>query len=187
MVTFTLDNTSDKPVSGSLQFDLPAGLLVEPAKPIFGPVRPRASATVGVTIVSNDPVAGRRTVPYHVSYRTGDNDKEIRTAALPLTVVTGPTLQHVYEYPRPYYLIQTPGYTARVDMSNGLHRFLADNEDAVRLNGSPLFTLSDGSKELLSENTTMAFTWPEGSPASLTATTSQDRARWQAIYFQTAS
>ena len=28
----------------------------------------------------------------------------------------------------------------------------------------------------------MAFTWPVGSPASLTATTSQDRARWQAIY-----
>ena len=182
MVTFTLDNTLDKPVSGSLQFDLPAGLLVEPAKPMFGPVRPGASATVGVTIVSNDPVAGRRTVPYHVSYRTGDNDKEVRTAALPLTVVTGPTLQHVYEYPRPYYLVQTPGYTARVDMSNGLHRFLADNEDAVRLSASPLFTLSDGSKELLSENTTMAFTWPEGSPASLTATTSQDRARWQAIY-----
>ena len=28
----------------------------------------------------------------------------------------------------------------------------------------------------------MAFTWPVGSPASLTATVSQDRARWQAIY-----
>ena len=114
IVTFTLDNTLDEPVSGSLQFDLPAGLAVEPAKPMFGPVQPRASATVGVTIVSNDPVAGRRTVPYHVSYRAGDNGKEVRTAALPLTVVTGPTLQHVYEYPRPYYLIQSPGlYGAR--------------------------------------------------------------------------
>ncbi len=28
----------------------------------------------------------------------------------------------------------------------------------------------------------MAFTWPVGSPASLTGATSQDRARWQAIY-----
>ena len=28
----------------------------------------------------------------------------------------------------------------------------------------------------------MAFTWPVGSPANLTATISQDRARWQAIY-----
>jgi hypothetical protein len=182
MVRFTLDNILDKPVSGSLQFDLPAGLIVEPAKPIFGPVQPGTPATVGVTIVSNNPVAGRRTVPYHICYRTSDNSKEICTAALPLMVVTGPTLEEVYEHPRPYYLIRTPGYTARVDMSNGLHRFLADNEDAVRLNASPLFTLSDDSKELLSENTTMAFTWPERSPASLTATTSQDRARWQAIY-----
>src|SRR5262249_37938872 len=102
-MTFTLDNTLDRSVSGSLQFDLPAGLTVEPAKPTFGPVRPGASAIVGVTVVSNDPVTGRRTVPYHVSYRAGDNGKEIRTAALPITVVTGPTLQHAYEYPRPYY------------------------------------------------------------------------------------
>ena len=93
IVTFTLDNTLDEPVSGSLQFDLPAGLAVEPEKAMFGPVQPRASATVGVTIVSNNPVAGRHTVPYRVSYRAGDNGKEIRTAALPLTVMTGPTLQ----------------------------------------------------------------------------------------------
>ena len=73
IVTFTLDNTLDEPVSGSLQFDLPAGLAVEPEKGMmFGPVQPRASATVGVTIVSNDPVAGRHTVPYHVSYRAGE-------------------------------------------------------------------------------------------------------------------
>jgi hypothetical protein len=67
-------------------------------------------------------------------------------------------------------------------MFNGLHRFLADDDDTVRLSNSPLFTLSDGSTELLSERTAMAFTWPVGSPASLTGTTSQDRARWQAIY-----
>ncbi len=181
-VTFTLDNTLDEPVSGSLQFDLPAGFVVEPAKPMFGPVRPGASARVGVTIVSNDPAAGRKTIPYHVSYQAGENGKEIRTAALPLTVVTGPTLQHNYEYPRPYYLIQSPAYTARADMSNGLHRFLADDDDIVRLDGSPLFTLADGKTELLSGSTAMAFTWPVASPASLTGTTSQDRARWQAIY-----
>ena len=70
IVTFTLDNTLDEPVSGSLQFDLPAGLAVEPEKAMFGPVQPRASATVGLTIVSNNP-CGRHTVPYHVSYRAG--------------------------------------------------------------------------------------------------------------------
>ena len=84
--------------------------------------------------------------------------------------MTGPTLQSVYEYPRPYYLIQSPGYTARADMFNGLHRFLADDDDTVRLNGSPLFTLSDGSTELMSETTAQAFTWPVESPASITAT-----------------
>ena len=181
IVTFTLDNTLGRPVSGSLQFDLPAGLMVEPAKPIFGSVRSGASATVSTTIVSNNPAAGRRTVPYQVSYRADNDTKEIRTAALPLTVVIGPTLEQVYEYPRPYYLIRSPAYTTRADMFNGLHRFLADDDDVVRLNGSALFTLSDGKTELLAENAAMAFTWPTGSPASLIANP-QDRARWQAIY-----
>ncbi len=181
IVTFTLDNTLDKPVSGSLQFDLPAGLMVEPTKPVFRSIRPGASATVSITIASNNPAAGRRTVPYQVSYRGDEDTKEILTAALPLTVVMGPTLEQVYEYPRPYYLIRSPSYTTRADMFNGLHRFLADDDDVVRLNGSPLFTLSDGKTELLSENAAMAFTWPTGSPASLIANP-QDRARWQAIY-----
>src|SRR5262249_33585968 len=144
IVTFRFDNTLDEPVSGSLQFDLPVGLAVEPQKaffvpiqPKFGPIQPKASATVGLTVVSNNLAAGPHTVPYHISYRVGNNGKEIRTAALPLTVMTGPTLQHVYEYPRPYYLIHSPGYTVRADMFNGLHRFLADDDDIVRLNGSP--------------------------------------------------
>ena len=76
IVTFTLNNTLDEPVSGSLQFDLPAGLAVEPKMAMFGPVQPRASATVGLTIVSNNPVAGRHTVPYRVSYRAGDTARK---------------------------------------------------------------------------------------------------------------
>jgi hypothetical protein len=32
IVTFTLDNPLDEPVSGSLQFDLPVGLAVEPKR-----------------------------------------------------------------------------------------------------------------------------------------------------------
>ena len=182
LVTFTLDNTLDKPASGSLQFDLPSGLRVEPAKPIFGPVPPGASASVGAMLVSNEPLAGQQTVPYRITYRVGDGGNDVRTAALPLTVVTGPTLQQVYEHPRPYYLIRSPAYTARADMANGLHIFLADDDDVVRLIDSPLFTLSDDRTEVLSERTGLAFTWPIGSPANLTATISQDRARWQAIY-----
>jgi hypothetical protein len=177
--TFTLNNVLNEPISGSVKFDLPEGIALETEKPVFGPVPPGASVTLGMTIVSNNP--GRHTVPYRISYRAGDASKEVRTAALPLIVMTGPTLQSVYEYPRPYYLIQSPLYTVRADMFNGLHRFLADDDDNVRLNGSPLFTLSDGKTELLSERTGQAFTWPIESPASLTANP-QDRARWQAIY-----
>jgi hypothetical protein len=61
-------------------------------------------------------------------------------------------------------------------MRNGAHRFLADDDDTVRLNGSPLFTFSDGSMELMSEKTTHAFTWPVESPASLTAHAETGRA-----------
>jgi hypothetical protein len=179
IVTLTLNNPLHERVSGSLQFDLPAGVAVKPEKPIFGPIEPGSSATVGVTISSNHP--GRHTVPYRVSYRAGAG-KEVPTAALRLTVMTGPTLQDVYEYPQPYYLIRSPAYTAHADMRNGAHRFLADDEDTVRLNGNPLFTFSDGSTEVMSEKTTHAFTWPVESPASLTAH-AEDRARWQALYF----
>jgi hypothetical protein len=182
LVSFTLDNTLNEPISGSLQFDLPAGLTVEPAKPSFGPIPPRASATVGLTLSSNNPAAGRHTVPYRIAYKAGGSGKEVPTAALPLTVMTGPTLLHVYEHPRPYYLIQSPGYTVHADMLSGLHRFLADDDDIVRLNGSPLFTFSDGRTELMSEKMTHAFTWPQESPASLSAH-AEDRARWQALYF----
>ena len=180
IVTFTLDNTLSEPVSGSLQFDLPAGLAVEPEKAKFGPIQPRASANIVVKVTSNIP--GPHTVPYHLSYRLGSGN-EVRTAALPLTIITGPTLQSVYEYPRPYYLIQSPGYTTRADMFNGLHRFLVDDDGTVRLNGNPLFTLSDGGTDLMSQTTAQAFTWPVESPASITATVAQDRARWQALYF----
>ena len=176
----TLHNTLGEAVSGSLEFDAPPGLAIEPRKATFGPLSPRASATLGFTVTST--MQGRRTVPYRVSYRVGDGVKEIRTAALPLTVITGSTLQHVYEHPRPYYAIHSPAYTARADMFDGLHRFLADDDGNARLNGSPLFTFSDGSTELMSEKTAHAFTWPEESPASLVAH-AEDRARWQALYF----
>jgi hypothetical protein len=178
-VTFTLDNTLKEPLSGTLQFDLPAGVAVEPQRTTFGPIQPGASAKVAVIVVGNIP--GPHTVPYDVSYRLGSGN-ETRTGALPLHIVTGPTLESVYEYPRPYYLIQSPGYTARADMFNGMHRFLADDSGTVRLKGSPLFTLSDGKTELMSDKTGREFTWPIESPASLTAN-AQDRARWQAIYF----
>ena len=70
-----------------------------------------------------------------------------------------------------------PTFTALLDMFHGLCRYLADDDDTVRLDGSPLFTFSDGEKDLLSESTTHAFTWPTETPAHLLAHT-YDRARY---------
>src|SRR5262249_3758529 len=100
-VTFSLTNTLDEAVSGSLQFELPKGLAVEPKNIVFGPLQPKRSESIRVTILSNEPSPGRHTLPYRISYRRNNNAKEIRTAALPLTIVNGPTLQSVYEHPRP--------------------------------------------------------------------------------------
>ena len=112
IVTFTLDNALDEPVSGSLQFDLPAGLAAVPEKAHIrtGPAQ-GISNTSSCLIVSKQPRTAYGALS-HLLPGWGQG-KEVRTAALPLTVMTGPTMQHVYEYPRPYYSIHSPGYTVR--------------------------------------------------------------------------
>ena len=65
-------------------------------------------------------------------------------------------------------------------MTSGLWRYLADDDDTVRLDGSPLFTFSDGQRDLLTPGTTHAFTWPTEVPAHLKAHT-YDRARYDLL------
>src|SRR5262245_16923416 len=60
----------------------------------------------------------------------------------------------------PVYQILGQRYTEKAEMFAGLFRYLADDDGNVRLNGNPLFTFSDGKKELLFEGTEQAFTWP---------------------------
>jgi len=67
-------------------------------------------------------------------------------------------------------------------MFNGLSRYLADDDDTIRLDGNPLFTFSDGNQELLSDKTKTAFTWPVETPALLTASL-DERARYQVLFF----
>ena len=67
-------------------------------------------------------------------------------------------------------------------MFAGLFRYLADDDGNVRLDGDPLFTFSDGKKELLFDGTEQAFTWPVETPAQLTAH-AYDLCRWQALFF----
>lgn len=56
-----------------------------------------------------------------------------------------------------------------------------DDTDTIRLDGGPLFTLSDGKTDLLDEKTRHAFTWPREAPADLVAH-AYDRCRWQALF-----
>jgi hypothetical protein len=182
-MTFTIKNVLKEAVSGTLEFDLPAGLTTEPARPAFDPIPAGGSAQVVVHFASAAPKAGRHVVPYRVHYRPAGAEREVRCAALPVAVMVGPTLEFVYQHPRPaVYVLHAPKLTARFDMFHGLCRYLADDDDTVRLDGSPLFTLSDGKQEVLDEHTSHAFTWPTEAPARLQAQ-AQARCRWQVVPF----
>jgi hypothetical protein len=180
-MTFTLKNPTKEAVSARLEFEFPPGLSAQPAQMQPTTFKPGESATVKVNLTASNPGPGRHTVPYRVIYRMPKSTEDVRSAALPLVVMVGATLEHVYQHPRPYFRIEAPKYTTRMDMFQGLCRHLADDDDTLRLEDSPLFTFSDGKTELFSEATKHAFTWPRESPAHLTAH-AYDKCRWQALY-----
>jgi hypothetical protein len=186
VMTFAIKNVLKEAVSGHIELDLPKGLAVEPARPRFGPLAPGATARVALRLLSNKPAPGRHTVPYRIRYRRAGAGKGVRTGALPLPVRIGPTLERVYQHPKKaVFRVQTPLYTAQLDMFDGLCRHLADDNDTVRLDGSPLFTFSDGKNPLLTEKTRQAFTWPEEAPAQVIAAAGLglgDTCRWQALF-----
>ena len=93
----------------------------------------------------------------------------LEPAALPFHIVVGSVLEYVYRYPaRNVFQVSAPRYIADMDMDSGLTRYLADDDQTVRLNGSPLFTFSDGKKPWLFEGCTNNSTWPSSVPAALT-------------------
>jgi len=143
---------------------------IEPAAPQFGPLAPGAMAQVRVTCTATKNAAqGKWLVPYRVLYRTGEAAQEIRTAALPFHLVVNPVLEYVYRHPeRNVFRVSAPRYIADMDMDSGLTRYLADDDQTVRLSGSPLFTFSDGKKPWLFEGCTNNSTWPSSVPAALT-------------------
>jgi hypothetical protein len=177
-VTFTIRNDLQQPVSGWLEVELPRGLRLEPARPTFGSLGPGNSVTISSTLIADAIRPGRRTLPYRLHYQLAGANVPVRTAPLALPVAIGPVLAAVYQHPElPVYRVDAPGFTAKLDMVNGLVRYLADDDDTVRLDGSPLFTLSDGQRDLLAPDTARAFTWPTQVPAHLKAHT-YDRARY---------
>jgi hypothetical protein len=170
VVTFSLRNVLDRPVSGHLELELPSGLSLEPPRPPFGPLAPGEAATVTATVVARGARPGRVLAPYRVYSRVAGAGPAVRSAALALPVAVGPVLAPVYQHPAPaFYRVDAPGFTAEVDMANGLWRHLADDDDTVRLDGSPLFTLSDGQRDLLTPGNLHASTWPTEAPAHVKA------------------
>ncbi len=199
-LTLTLTNRLDRPVSGRLRCAAPEGLTLEPAEPAFSPLAAGASAAVPVTVVCDRPGAGgtevhefsahapgtiettggdgRHTLPLEV-VTAGADGREATGPAAPLVVIVGPTLECAYRHPSPnVYRVSAPRYTAEFDMLHGLCRHLADDDGVPRLDGTPLFTFSDGEKDLLSEATANAFTWATETPARLVAQ-AEDRCRYQ--------
>jgi hypothetical protein len=178
-VTFTVRNDLRFPVSGWLEVEeLPSGLALDPPRPAFGTLASGDSVIVTATLVAEGAQPGGRTLRYRLHYRVAGADTVIRTAALALPVAVGPVLEAMYQHPQPAaYRVDAPGFTAKLDMTSGLWRYLADDDDTVRLDGSPLFTFSDGQRDLLTPGTTHAFTWPTEVPAHLKAH-AYDRARY---------
>jgi len=169
-LAFTVKNTLAGSLSGTLSLELPPGVTVAPATPRFGPLAPGAMAQVPVTLdAGNDAAPGTSLVPYRVSYRTEEMARETRTAALPFRVVVDAVLEYVYRHPeRNVFRVSAPRYIVEMDMDSGLSRHLADDGETVRLNGSPLFTFSDGKKPWLFDGCTNNSTWPTPVPAALT-------------------
>jgi hypothetical protein len=182
-LTFTIDNTSDQPIAGEFAFELPQGFSLQPAKSVFGPIRPGTSATVAVTLNANQPAQGRHDIPYRIIYTTAEAPTAIRTAPRSLSATIGPVLMPVYRHPEPpVYRVHAQRLTADLAMRSGLVVYLADDADRPFLDGQALFTFSDGEQNLLFAGTEHAFTWPVEVPASLTAH-AYDKARWQAVFF----
>lgn len=182
-VTLTVSNPLRQPVAGRITFDAVPGLSFEPRVPSFGPIAAGASGSVSVTVVADRPTEGRRTVPFRVTYGLAGDAPGIRTAARPLQVVVGTTLETVYRHPKPaQYRVLAPGYTSGLRMFDALVESLEDPDGEERLAG-PLFTLSDGKADLLYAGTVAASVWPRVAPAQLTAAAGKNEpCRWQAVF-----
>jgi len=171
VVTFTVKNTLKQGITGTLALELPPGVTAEPAAPQFGPLLPGATTQVPVTLhAGKDAPQGKRLTLYHVSYRTEKAAEQIHTAALPFHIVVNSVLEFVYRHPeRNVFRVSAQRYFAEPDMDSGLIRYLADDDQVVRLDGSPLFTFSDGKKPWLFEGCTNNSIWPTAVPAAVTA------------------
>ena len=176
-----IKNTTGKPLSGHVEFSTPAGVEIKPARLDFKSVAPGESAALPFTVTTGDPAKGKQTLTYRIFW-TIDDSTPTRSADRPLVVYAGPTLVKDYANRQANYVLHSPKLTARFAMFNGLCSHLADDDGTVRLDGSPLFTISDGETPLLFEKQKQSYTWPIEAPANIIGNASH-KCRWQAFFY----
>ena len=176
-----IKNTTGKPLSGHVEFSTPAGVEITPARLDFKSVAPGESANLPFTVTTGDPAKGKQTLTYRVFWTT-DDSAPTRSADQPLVVYAGPTLVKEYANRQANYVLHSPRLTARFAMFHGLCSYLADDDGAVRLDGSPLFTMSDGETPLLFEKQKIGYTWPIEAPANIIGN-AEHQCRWQAFFY----
>jgi len=161
----TIVNGSRRPVSGSVELDLPAGLSPE-GKADFGPIAPRASADVTISLRADaNAPPGMKRIPYRLRY--AEDGGERRTAPYrALSVSVGPTLCFDYSSREdPRFLILAREYTAEAMMRHGLLVKLLGPDGTAVLDGQPMFTIADKGKELLRRDQESAYVWTRKAPA----------------------
>jgi hypothetical protein len=136
-----LTNTLDEPVTGNLEFDLPPGItLREDAR--FGPVAAGDAVSVPVRFATAREVrSGRRTIPFRLRYRAGTAATEVRTQYLPLPAVVWTSVRADRTHGE--IVVETAGYTVRMNSQSQATTYLADPDGTVRLERTPLFTFGD--------------------------------------------
>lgn len=164
-VRMTIVNRSRRSVSGTVELDLPGGLLLEgPAE--FGPIAPRASAdiTLALRADTNAPPGFRR-IPYRLRYTPAGGEPQA-TPYRPLPLTVGPTLSFDYSSRSdPRFRIQASQYTAEAMMQQGMLVKLAGPDGTAVLDGQPLFTIADKGRVLLRADQKSSYVWARTAPA----------------------
>lgn len=140
-IQIRLTNRLDTAVAGRLEFDLPSGIAVR-EDTRFGPVAAGEAVSVPVTFATAREVrSGRRTIPFRVRYRAGTAAAGVQTQYLPLAAVVGTSVRA--DRTRGEIVVETAGYTVRLNSQSQATTHLADPDGTVRLDGRPLFTFAD--------------------------------------------
>ncbi|MBL7043058.1 MAG: hypothetical protein ISR77_30780 [Pirellulaceae bacterium] len=140
-VCLSVTNTLDEAVSGSVEFDTSSGLSIKPDRMSFGPLKADEACQLVTTLAPGDAPEGKEIVPFRIVYRTAD-DAEVVTAWEPLPVILSRYVEPDLSTEFVSQMFRGPELTARFETS-GLITYLADVDGTVRLDGHPLYTITD--------------------------------------------